>query len=62
MKELRRRTRGVGAFPSGRSAIMLVCGRSGHLAGTKEELRCYLNLRCLHERDRDGNHERRQLA
>lgn len=62
IKEVRRCTRVVGAFPSGRSAIMLVCGCSRHVAGTKWELRCHLDIGRLRERDRDEHHKRRQLG
>ena len=34
-RELRRRTRVVGAFPDGNSALMLVCARLRHVAGTQ---------------------------
>ncbi len=32
-REIRRRTRVVGTFPDGNSALMLVCARLGHVAG-----------------------------
>jgi transposase-like protein len=35
MREIRRRTRVVGAFPDGRSALMLVAARLRHIAGTR---------------------------
>ena len=35
MREIRRRTRVVGAFPDGNSALMLVAARLRHIAGTK---------------------------
>jgi putative transposase len=35
MKEIRRRTRVVGAFPDGHSALMLCAARLRHIAGTK---------------------------
>lgn len=34
-REIRRRTRVVGAFPDGHSALMLVAARLGHVAGTR---------------------------
>ena len=34
-REIRRRTRAVGHFPSGNSALMLVCARLRHVAGTQ---------------------------
>jgi transposase-like protein len=44
MREIRRRTRVVGAFPDGQSAIMLVAARLRHVAGTKWGTRRYLNM------------------
>ena len=35
MREIRRRTRVVGAFPDGKSALMLVAARLRHVAATK---------------------------
>jgi putative transposase len=35
MREIRRRTRVVGSFPDGESALMLVAARLRHIAGTK---------------------------
>ena len=34
-REIRRRTRVVGSFPDGSSALMLVCARLRHVAGTQ---------------------------
>ena len=34
-REIRRRTRVVGSFPDGNSALMLVCARLHHVAGTQ---------------------------
>jgi len=48
-REVRRRTRVVGAFPDGRSALMLVSARLRHVAGTKWGLRRYLDMRRLRE-------------
>lgn len=48
MKEIRRRTRVVGAFPDGQSALMLVAARLRHIAGTKWGLRRYLDMERLH--------------
>jgi putative transposase len=44
MRELRRRTRVVGAFPDGESAVMLVGARLRHVAGTKWGSRRYLDM------------------
>lgn len=53
MREIRRRTRVVGAFPDGNSALMLVAARLRHVAGTKWGTRCYLDMGRLHEQDRE---------
>jgi transposase-like protein len=44
MRELRRRTRVVGCFPDGESALMLVGARLRHVPGTKWGLRRYLDM------------------
>ena len=49
MREIRRRTRVVGAFPDGRSALMLVAARLRHIAGTKWGTRRYLDMERLRE-------------
>jgi putative transposase len=52
MREIRRRTRVVGAFPDGKSALMLVAARLRHVAGTKWGLRRYMNMDRLKELER----------
>ena len=47
MREIRRRTRVVGAFPDGNSALMLVAARLRHIAGTKWGTRRYLSMEAL---------------
>jgi transposase-like protein len=49
MKEIRRRTRVVGSFPDGQSALMLVAARLRHIAGTKWGTRRYLSMERLYE-------------
>lgn len=49
MKEIRRRTRVVGAFPDGDSAMLLVAARLRHIAGTKWGTRRYLDMTKLKE-------------
>ncbi len=49
MREIRRRTRVVGAFPDGQSALMLVSARLRHIAGTKWGYRRYLDMTLLKE-------------
>lgn len=54
MKEIRRRTRVVGSFPDGRSALMLVAARLRHIAGTRWGLRRYMNMDRLKEMDNEN--------
>ena len=49
LREVRRRTRVVGAFPDGNSALMLVAARLRHIAGTRWGTRRYLNMNLLTE-------------
>lgn len=49
MREIRRRTRVVGAFPDGKSALMLVAARLRHVAGTRWGTRKYLDMSRLNE-------------
>lgn len=51
MREIRRRTRVVGAFPDGQSALMLVAARLRHIAGTKWGTRRYMDMDRLREHD-----------
>lgn len=53
MREIRRRTRVVGAFPDGNSALMLVAARLRHIAGTKWGLRQYLKMDRLEEQAKE---------
>ena len=52
-REVRRRTRVVGAFPDGQSALMLVAARLRHVAGTRWGRRKYLDMNRLREQDRE---------
>jgi putative transposase len=49
MREIRRRTRVVGAFPDGNSALMLVAARLRHVAGTRWGTHKYLDMERLTE-------------
>jgi putative transposase len=49
MREIRRRTRVVGAFPDGQSALMLVAARLRYIASTKWGTRRYLDMNRLKE-------------
>ena len=42
-----RRTRVVGSFPDGNSALMLVCARLRHVAGTQWGNKKYMNMKHL---------------
>lgn len=51
MREIRRRTRAVGSFPDGHSALMLVCARLRHICSTAWGTRRYMNMLLLKETD-----------
>ena len=46
-REIRRRTRVVGTFPDGNSALMLVCARLRHVASTAWGTKCYMSMKHL---------------
>ena len=48
MREIRRRTRVVGAFPDGQSCLNLAAARLRHIAGTQWSTRKYMNMAPLH--------------
>jgi len=47
MREIRRRTRVVGAFPDGKSCLNLAAARLRHIAGTQWSTRKYINMKPL---------------
>jgi len=53
MKEIRRRTRVVGCFPDGKSALMLAGARLRHIVGTHWGLRRYMDMKRLQEQDKE---------
>lgn len=53
-REIRRRTRVVGAFPDGNSALMLVCARLRHVAGSQWGSKKYLNMKHLEYMESDA--------
>ena len=57
MREIRRRTRVVGCFPDGQSALMLVGARLRHVAGTRWGTRRYLDMEHLRPRSAELNEE-----
>lgn len=56
-REIRRRTRVVGTFPDGNSALMLVCARLRYVAGTQWGNKKYMNMMHL-----DVNEENTSVA
>ena len=50
-REIKRRTRAIGAFPDGNSALMLVCARLRHVAGSSWGEKRYMNMEHLLEID-----------
>ena len=62
MKQIRRRTRVVGAFPDGNSAVMLAAARLRHIAGTRWGLRRYMNMDRLKEFKREQLEELEAIA
>jgi len=59
MREIRRRTRVVGAFPDGTSALMLVAARLRYVAGTRWGTRKYLDMTRLDDQERDEKFQTR---
>jgi len=47
MREIKRRTRVVGAFPDGQSALNLAAARLRHIARTEWSTRRYMNMKLL---------------
>ncbi len=54
LKEARRRTKVVGAFPDGHSAVMLVAARLRHVSATTWGLRKYIDMTPLDEMDKEA--------
>ena len=48
-REIKRRTKAIGAFPDSQSALMLVCARLSHVAATDWGSKRYLNMDHLFE-------------
>ena len=54
LREIRRRTRVVGAFPDGQSALNLAAARLRHIAGTAWLTKRYLNIELLKDQQMRG--------
>ena len=52
-REIKRRTKAIGAFPDGQSALMLVCARLRHVAATRWGARRYMNMDHLFKPEED---------
>ena len=53
LREARRRTKVVGAFPDGQSALMLVAARLRHVSATHWGTRKYMNMKLLDEMEKE---------
>ena len=56
-REIKRRTKPIGAFPDGNSALMLVCARLRHVAGSDWGTKRYMNMDHLLELDANQDDE-----
>src|SRR5262249_17839849 len=54
LREIRRRTRVVGAFPDGQSALNLAAARLRHIAGTNWSTKRYWNIELLKDQQMRG--------
>ena len=53
-REIKRRTKPIGAFPDGNSALMLACARLRHVAGTEWGHKRYMNMEHLKDIDTEA--------
>jgi hypothetical protein len=60
-REVRRRTRAVGAFPDGKSALMLAAARLRHVAGKNWGTRRYLDMTASLKRAKQHEHARKNV-
>ena len=61
-REIKRRTRVIGAFPDGQSALMLVCARLRYIAGTDWGAKRYLNMQHLFEMEKEEINEQKSTG
>ena len=57
-REIRRRTRVVGAFPDGHSALMLVCARLRYMENSMWGSKLYMNMKHLETHEQEIKEER----
>lgn len=62
MREIRRRSRVVGCFPDGKSALMLAAARLRYIAGTKWGTRRYMNMERLKEHKQEQQAAKEEAA
>ena len=55
LKEIRRRTKVIGAFPDGKAALNLASARLRHIAGTAWSTRRYLDMELLNKQKLEAN-------
>ena len=55
LREIKRRTKVVGAFPDGNSALNLAAARLRHIAGTTWSTKRYLNMQLLKDAKHRAN-------
>jgi transposase-like protein len=53
LREIRRRTRVVGAFPDGESALNLAAARLSHIAGSEWSTKRYLSMEVLNDQQQN---------
>ena len=61
MREIRRRTRVVGAFPDGQSCLNLAAARLRYIAGSAWSAKRYMNMRPLYQMQVQPNRSRRLI-
>jgi transposase-like protein len=54
MREIRRRSRVVGAFPDGNAAVLLVAARLRHIAGTRWGVKQYMDMKRLQHTENEA--------
>ena len=61
-REIKRRTKAIGAFPDGQSALMLVCARLRHVAASDWGTKRYLNMNHLFQMELMNNTETAEVS
>lgn len=62
MREIRRRTKVVGAFPDGHSALMLCAARLRHIASTDWGSKRYLNIELIKDLELENELQNQHVA